>query len=126
MNTVSNRSISARGSSAGVGNVFVLIHTGALHKQVIGKPLFLRCQALHGVKSGPSQGLQDFITIDMYIDLLVDPAESEVVGNDKGVPTVILRQIRIGFFELFDFPGIEDMDRAYPCCPIAVVSRASF
>lgn len=33
-----------------------------------------------------------------------------MVGNHKGVHKVILRQIRIGFFELFDLLGIENMD----------------
>ena len=44
------------------------------------------------------------------MDLLGNPAETEMVGNHKGVHKVILGQVGISFLELFDLLGIENMD----------------
>ena len=98
------------GGGAGIGNVLVLGHAGALEEQVIGEVLLLPRQVLHNVKSGPGEGLQGFIAVIVHVDLLADPAEAEMVGDDKGVHPVILGQIGIGVLELLDLLGIEHMD----------------
>ena len=98
------------GGGAGVGNVLILGHAGALEEQVIGEVLLLPRQVLHYVKSGPGEGLQGFVAVIVHVDLLADPAEAEMVGDDKGVHPVILGQVWIGVLELLDLLGVEHMD----------------
>ena len=65
---------------------------------------------MNHVKSGSGKGSECLIAIVVHIDLLGDPAETEMVGNHKGIHKVILGQVRIGFLELFDLLGIEDVN----------------
>ena len=62
------------------------------------------------VKPGPGKGPERLVAVVVHIDLLGDPAETEMVGNHKGVHKVILGQVGIGFLELFDLLWIQDMD----------------
>ena len=72
--------------------------------------LLLPRQILHNVKFGPGEGLRGFIAVIVHVGILADPAEAEMVGDDKGVHPVILGQIGIGVLELLDLLGIEHMD----------------
>ena len=90
------------GGGAGILNVLVLSHAGAFQKQVVCKPLLLPCQILNDIKSGSGEGSESLVAIVVHIDLLGDPAKTEMVGNHKGVHEVILWQVRIGFLKLFD------------------------
>ena len=77
--------------------------------------LLLPCQVLYDIKSGPGEGLQGFIAIVVHVDLLADPAETEMVGDYKGVYPIVLGQVRVGFLELPDLLGVEYME--FPLIP---------
>ena len=62
------------------------------------------------IKSGSGKGLQGFVAVIVHVDLPVDSAETEMVGNHKGVHPVVLWQVRIGFLELPHLLGIQNMD----------------
>ena len=65
---------------------------------------------MNHVESGSGKGSERLIAIVVHIDLLGDPAKTEMVGNHKGIHKVILGQVRIGFLKLFDLLRIENMN----------------
>ena len=54
--------------------------------------------------------MQGFVAVIVHVDLPVDSAKTEMVGNHKGVHPVVLWQVRIGFLELPHLLGIQNMD----------------
>ena len=76
---------------------------------------------MNDIKSGSGKGLQRFVAVIVHVDLLANPAETEMVGDHKGVHPVVLRQVRIGFLELFDLLRIKDMDLPLEVAKAAVL-----
>src|SRR5699024_8956175 len=111
-------------SGAGILNVLALGHARAFKKQVVGKPLLFTGQILNDIKSGSGKGLQGFVAIIVHVDLPVDSAETEMVGNHKGVHPVVLWQVRIGFLELPHLLWIQNMDFPLKSPQTAILTKS--
>ena len=46
----------------------------------------------------------------LRVDSIADPAETEMVGDYKGVYPIVLGQVRVGFLELPDLLGVVSAD----------------
>ena len=98
------------GSGAGILNILSLRDTGAFEEQIVGKPLFFSGQVLNNVKSGSGKRSERLVAIVVHIDLLGNSAETEMVGNHKGIHPIVLWQVRIGFLELSNLLWVQNMD----------------
>ena len=67
-------------------------------------------QILNNIKSGSGKSSECLVAIVVHIDLLGDPAETEMVGDHQCIHPVVLRQIWVGFFELPYLLRTEDVD----------------
>lgn len=111
------------GGGRGVLDILVLRQSAAFFEQQISKPLFLAGKVLHGVKSGTGQISQCFIAVVVHVNLIPDSAKAEAVRDDKGVDVVVLRQVVVGFLELSDLLGIEDVDLPLEPAEAAILSE---
>ena len=108
---------------AGIGNIAGLGDARALEEQVVGEALLLPGEVLDRVESGPGERLERLITVVVHVDLLADPAESEMVGNDESVHEVVLGQVRIGLLEFPDLLGIENMKLPLELTQLSVLTE---
>jgi hypothetical protein len=89
-------------------------------EQGIQKAVFLPCEVMGSMKSGAGKFLERNRFI-VHVDLLFNPVEPQVIGDNPAIDVVGFRKFRVSFFEIIDLFGVQNMDFGFEATDVGIL-----